>query len=79
MPFSFDYQIHLSDLILIGSGIVAFLKIFIWNRDILRELTAETKDLRLDVNRIETRQDVHHEWLIGNGLDLRTGRDRRQP
>ena len=76
--FQFNYQISVSDLILIGGGILAFMKVFISTRDVQRDLATIVRELRDDVDRIDRRQDKHHEWLIANGLDRRlNGLDRR--
>lgn len=72
-----DTQIHLSDLLLFGGALVAFVKMFVSNRDILRDLVKAMGTLTKDVDRIEDRQQQHHEWLIRDGLDLREGVDRR--
>lgn len=73
-----DTQIHLSDLLLFGGVLVAFVKMFVSNRDILRDLVKAMTTLTSDVNRIDERQEQHHEWLIRDGLDRRTSTERRQ-
>ena len=66
-----DWQIHFGDL-LVGAGfIVAFLKVFLGNRDVQRDLVRIVTDLREDVDRIDRRQHMHHEWLIAGGIDRR--------
>jgi hypothetical protein len=72
-----DYQIHFSDLIVGVGFIAAFIKVFVSNRDVQRDLVAIVKDLRMDVDRIDRRTNDHHEWLIAGGLDRRGHADRR--
>lgn len=36
--FQIDTTIHLSDVVLVGGGIAAFLKAFVWQRDINRDV-----------------------------------------
>ena len=67
-----DYQIHLSDLVVFFGGLIAFFKIFLTTRDLLREFGHDIEGLRGDVDRIDGVQAAHHEWLVRNGLDRRS-------
>lgn len=75
--FTIDWQIHLSDLLIAFAGLIAFFKVFLTTRDILRELVTDVKSLRIDVERIDGIQADHHEWLVRNGLDRRSWTERR--
>jgi hypothetical protein len=68
MP-SIDTQVHLSDLIVGVGGIIAFLKVFLSDRDLKRDLVSAVGDLKKDVGQLQTGQNAHHEWLIRAGLD----------
>jgi len=75
--FTIDYQIRISDLIVGIGGIIAFVKMFVGTRDVQRDLTALVKELCLRVERIDSRQHEHHDWLVGAGLNRRIHPDRR--
>ena len=77
-----DWSISISDLFLIGGGILAFLKIFLSVRDTLtshdeglRTLKQEVgtvdppSGLKGDVKHVKREQQEHREWLIRAGLD----------
>ena len=81
MP-TFDWTISLSDVFLLGGGILAFGKIFLAVRDTLTShdegLRALKQDvgasdppsgLKGDVKHIRREQQEHREWLIRGGLD----------
>lgn len=71
----FDTTIHLSDLIIFGGGIIAFLKVFLSVRDGLRDIarTVGSDDppsgLVGRMQGAEHRLSEHHEWLIRVGID----------
>lgn len=70
-----DWTIHLSDLLVLGAGVLAFFKVFVTIRDSLRDLTSAVgktdppSGLLGDVHHIEREQQQHREWLIRAGLD----------
>ena len=72
-----DYQIHMSDLLVGLGGVWAFVKVFVSNRDVQRDLTRLVKQNCADIERIDVRLETHHEWLIRKGMDQRSGSDRR--
>jgi len=57
--FQIDTTIHLSDIVMVGGGIVAFLRAFLWqrdiNRDVLRILRGEdgTNGLVSDMKKVK--------------------------
>lgn len=64
MGFSIDYTIHFSDIVLVGGGIVAFLKMFVSQRDlnqkVLRILEGEKGENGL-VSRVkQIDRDLYH-------------------
>ena len=72
---TFDWTINLSDVFLVGGGILAFLKVFLSMRDAHVELTRVVgredppTGLVGDVKHIRIEQQEHREWLIRAGLD----------
>lgn len=79
----FDTTIHLSDVILFLGGLVAFLKMFISQRDILRDLvkaigqTYPPAGILGTLGEHDTELAAHREWLVREGLDQRRGAGRR--
>lgn len=73
-----NWTIDISDLLVLGAALFAVLRVTISQRDIVRDVASAAKALREDVDRIDGRVNTHHEWLIGAGLDQRSGRERRQ-
>ena len=65
----FDWTLRVSDILIFGAGIWAFTKVFLTNRDILRDLVKGMHDLKEMVERVNDRLELHHEWLIRSGLD----------
>lgn len=69
--FQFDTTIHLSDVIVMGGGIVAFITTFLSIRDAIRDLknAVGTKDppvgLLGDVEDLKEESRQHRDWLIG--------------
>ncbi len=57
----FDTSIHLSDLLIIGGGLIGLIKVGWAMRDGLRDVVTAVGGLRNQVDRIEGRQDEHHE------------------
>lgn len=81
-----DWTIHLSDLIVFGGGIIAFVTIFLRLRDAMRDLTKAVGSegpppigLIGDVHHLKREQRQHREWLIRAGIDQADARsdDRR--
>lgn len=71
-----DATIHLSDLIMFGGGIIAFISTFMRVRDALRDLTKAVgtpgpppTGLMGDVHHIKREQRQHRDWLVRAGLD----------
>lgn len=66
----FDPTIKLGDVLLIGGGIIAFVKMFFVMRDAIRDLTKavgskEPRDGLLgDMVAIKEEQEQHNAWLI---------------
>lgn len=66
----FDGTIHLSDLIVFGGGVIAFIKVFISVQNVLQkmQLTLGTRNPREgmlgDVEHLKDTTQEHHEWLI---------------
>lgn len=75
--FTFTSEISISDLMIGGGVLVAMLKIFLTDRDLKRDLVKAVGDLCQDVEVLQKRQEAHHEWLIGAGLDRRQQPNRR--
>lgn len=72
---TFDYSIHLSDLLLVGGGILAFLKVFLSLRDLIRDLDRRVgtevprSGLTGDVRALQGESKQHREWFIRSGMD----------
>ena len=72
---TFDWTINLGEVLLVGGGIVAFLKVFLSMRDshveVVRVLGKEEPPSGVvgDVKHIRIEQQEHREWLIRAGLD----------
>lgn len=84
-----DWTIHASDVGLLGSGLVAFVVMFLKIRDVLRDVirSVGTADpptgLIGDVKHLAKEQQLHREWLIRWGLDRHaasaSGNDLHEP
>lgn len=74
----FDSVIHLSDLLIAGGMLVTVFTVFIKGRDVVRDLTGTVSAITKQVERIDLQQQEHHEWLIRDGMDRRTGGERRE-
>lgn len=68
---AFDLTIHLSDLLLIGGGIFAFVKVFYKVSRTLENHSREIVELRTDVDTVSEQVDQHHEWIVRSGIDRR--------
>ena len=70
---NFDWTISFSDVVLVGGGIVAFLKVMLWQRDqtrdIVRVLGAEHPPTGImgDVFHLKRETRRHRDWLVANG------------
>lgn len=79
-----DAQVHLSDIVLFGSGIYAYVKMLIIARDIIRDMRRDigTKNPREgllgDVEGLKDHAADHRDWLIRAGLDQPEHGDRRR-
>lgn len=83
MP-TMDLTVHLSDLIIFGGGLFAFVKISVYYRDILKEIQNEIgsrdprKGLLGDVADLKECSDEHHDWLVALRARDRTLRTRAE-
>lgn len=81
MGITMDWTIQFSDLLLIGGGVFAFIKMFLMLRDTLRDLVrmVGTDQPRTGLigkmGDIQDQVNDHHTWLVRAGLDRRA-RDR---
>lgn len=66
-----DYTIRVSDVVVLGGGVAAFLKVWVGSRDIQRDLTRLVNDHEARITKLRGDTDDHHEWLVRNGLDRR--------
>jgi hypothetical protein len=72
---NFDWTVSISDVVLFGGGIIAFLKIGLAVRDTMRDVVRAVgsedppSGLLGDVYHIKTEQQQHREWLIRGGFD----------
>jgi hypothetical protein len=87
MPFvavSFDWTVHVSDVMLFGAGIWAFITMFVSLRDAIRDLSVNVgkkhprEGLLGDVEHMKEEIQEHRDWLIAAGLDRRVQSERRQ-
>lgn len=75
---NFDGTINLGQVLTIGGGIVAFLKMWLGMRDIQRDNTKDILGLK-EVARSHGDSIAEHEkWLISAGLDRRSNEERRR-
>lgn len=72
---TFDWTISVSDVLLFGGGVFAFVRVFMTVRDSLRDLSTAVghaeppSGLIGDVRAIQAEQQQQREWLIRGGLD----------
>lgn len=55
--FTIDTTVHLSDVVMVGGGIVSFIVMFQRINLILNRVVEDVKELKTD-------RDKHHDWLI---------------
>lgn len=72
-----DKTIHLSDIVMFGGGILAFLKVYYNMQKSIDKHEDRITTNEGEIERIDGRQAQHHDWLIRSGLDRRTGHERR--
>ena len=82
--FEIDSTIHLSDLVVFGGGLIAFVSIFIRMRDAMRDLTRAVGSpgppptgLIGDLHHVKREQRTHRDWLVRGGLDQDAPREDR--
>lgn len=73
----FNPTISLDTILLVGGGIIAFAKIFLSIRDLLRDHSADIKMMKGDIFHLKQESGSHRDWLIAAGLDRRSPGDRR--
>lgn len=71
MSHWFDAQVHLSDILMMLTGVWVFVKTSTQYRDLIRDLGKDVKDMKERMDGVEKQGDSHHEWLIRSGLDRR--------
>jgi hypothetical protein len=70
-----DWTVNVSDVVIVGGGLFAFIKVFLALRDSMRDVANAVgkKDppsgLLGDVYHLSEEQRQHREWLIRAGLD----------
>ena len=70
-----DWTINISDVAILGAGIIAFVKVSMSLRDTLRDVVRRIgteeppSGLLGDVHHIKKEQQQHREWLIRGGMD----------
>lgn len=74
----FDGTVNLGQILTIGGGIVAFLKMWLGMRDILRDNTRDILGLKEESRNHGDRIEEHENWLVGAGLDRRSNEERRR-
>lgn len=74
---SFDWTINLGQLLTIGGGIMAFIKVFVDTNNILRDHSREITELKESSENHEHAIRAHDRWLVRAGLDRREA-DRRE-
>lgn len=74
----FDGTVNLGQILTIGGGIVAFLKMWLGMRDILRDNTRDILGLKEVSRNVCDQVDEHERWLVSAGLDQRSGEERRK-
>lgn len=79
---NFDTTINLSDLLVIGGGVIAFLKIWLKVRDVLRDVQLvlgsigpPPSGLVGEVHAMRRELGTHREWMIRAGIDQVGPRD----
>ncbi len=66
----FDTTVHLSDVVMVGGGLVAFVTMFVQLRDAIRDLknAVGTKDPAMgllgDMEDVKTEQRMIRDWVI---------------
>lgn len=66
---TFDSTVHLSDMVVVGGGIIAFLKVYLADRDVKRQMAGVLDNHEKRIVVVEDRTENHHTWLIRNRMD----------
>lgn len=76
---TFDWTINLGQLLTVGGGILAFLKVFLGMQKLLDNHELRLKTVEGEFKIVEVDVKKHDTWLVRAGLDLRHGpTDRRE-
>lgn len=74
---TFDWTINFGQVLMMASGLIAGVKVFMDMRDVLNNHGYKIGELELRSREHGEKIDAHDTWLVRAGLDQRSGRDRR--